>query len=349
MINKIIEKFLNKNVAIVGFGLEGKSSYNFIRKYSDMKLTILDKNEKILEDDIFQNDANVEFVCGEDYLNYLNEYDVLMKSPGVYIDDENLVSKITSQLDILLEFYSENVVAITGTKGKSTVSTLIYKGIKSSGKKVLFLGNIGKPIFCEIDKIDRDTIVVVEASALQLQYVNASPHIAVLLNLLEDHLDYFKTVETYHNAKLNICTFQKNSDYLIYLDSQINIYEKTMNVNSIKKIISYNGEYGSVDNKKITLPSLKIIGENNKTNALIALEVCEILNCDESKVKEALSNFNGLEHRMEFAGKYDDILFYNDMISTIPEATISAVKSLENVSTIIIGGMNRGINYSSLI
>jgi len=198
---RIINKLKNKKVAILGFGKEGKSTYNFIRRYSNDLLTIIDRNESLLENNPeLKNDKNINIVVGEEYLNNLTEYDYIFKSPGVKIDAKTLKSifdKITSQMQLALELYKDNIIGITGTKGKSTTSSLMYKIISDQNKNCYLLGNVGNPIFDYIEKINNETILIIEMSSYQLEMVTYSPHISILLNLYEEHLNYHDTKENY--------------------------------------------------------------------------------------------------------------------------------------------------------
>ena len=358
MINSILEELKDKNVAILGFGIEGKSTYNFIRRYSDMKLTIIDKAS------ISDNLSNVDIIYGDNYLDGLDKYDLVIKSPGVITKDID-VSNIhfTSQLEWLLKYNSKSVIGITATKGKSTTCTLMYEVIKNSGHKCLLLGNIGNAILDDIENIDDNTICVVEMAALQLEFVEHSPHIAAIINLYEDHLDHAGTIEHYHQDKLNIFKYQDSTDYTIYckdiepLNSYINDSYK-----GIKYMINFESDnsinttsiidnYVVLNNEKLynTLDNRLLLGNHNLRNIMIVLTISKILNLDMSGVINTINNFKGLEHRLEYVGKYNDIIYYNDAIATIPDATINAIESLKNVDTLIFGGMDRGIDYSELI
>ena len=364
MINSIINELTGKNVSILGFGMEGKAAYHFIRRYSDMKLTIIDKNNVLETNEELQNDSNVEVVYGDNYLDGLDKYDLVLKSPGVITLGMDLTNvHFTSQLELLLKYNKKNVIGITATKGKSTTCSLMYEVIKSCGKKVFLLGNIGKAIFEEIENINSDTLVVVEMSALQLEFVNVSPHIGVIINLYEDHLDHSGTVEHYHQDKLNIFKYQNSTDYSIYckdiepLNSYINDSYK-----GIKYMINFNSDssnnttsiidnYVVLNNERLynTLDNRLLLGNHNLRNIMIVLTISKILDLNINSVINTINNFKGLEHRLEYVGKYNDIIYYNDAIATIPDATINAIESLKNVDTLIFGGMDRGIDYSELI
>lgn len=362
MYRKIIDKLKDKKIAILGFGREGKCTYQFIRKYlPDKKLDILDKNEIDLDDD------KVNKVIGDNYLNSLDKYDLIIKSPGISlkdIDTTSIIDKITSEIELLLEVNSENIIGITGTKGKSTTSSLTYEVLKDQLNDVYLLGNIGTPVFDSIEEYGENTKLVIEMSSHQLEYVKKSPHIAVILNLYQDHLDHTGTLEHYHNNKMNIFKYQNNDDYAIYSEDNEYLYNK---INEYK----YSGIMHSVrfDFKNINDHSTrikdncvyinkkdvyhdgdrKLLGNHNLKNIMFVLTIVEIMNLDIDRAVKVIRNFTGLKYRMEFIGKYHDINFYNDTIATIPVATINAIETIGNVDTLIFGGLDRGIDYEEFI
>ena len=374
MLEKLIEYLKDKKILILGFGAEGQSTYKTIRKYlKEKQLYIADKKENFNEQfEMLSEDTNVISISGEKYLDNLEEYDIIIKSPGISfkdIDTSKIEKKIKSQLELLLEFTDAYTIGITGTKGKSTTSTLIYKVLEEQGKNVLLLGNIGIPVFDYIDTITKDMYLVLEISSHQLQYVEKSPNISILLNIYEEHLDHYKSLEEYVNSKLNILKFQNEEDYSIYnIDNElINKYLKIENLKSKKYEIMYENTGKKADNaKKIyheehyikdednnilydTNQERKLLGKHNENNIMFVLAVSEILKLDLSKTIDTINNCSSLPHRMEFVGKYDDIIFYNDSIATIPEATINTIEALKNVNTLILGGMDRGVHLEGLI
>ncbi len=360
MQNKIIEFLNNKNIAILGFGLEGKSTYEFIRKNNqNMPLTIIDRCEvKSL------NDKNVTIIYGEDYLEYLDKYDIIMKTPGISLKDMDISSfqdKIYSQLELLLMVNRKNVIGVTGTKGKSTTSTLIYNVIKEQNDNVYLAGNIGVPIFDLLDEFDDESLLVIEMSSHQLEFVHHSPHIGIILNLYEDHLDHAGTIKHYHECKMHMFDYQSNNDIAIYCSDNPNLLEQikiknykqnlySVSLNTTSDVVKkdnqviYNDEIIYLDNNKRNL-----IGEPNLENIMIVSLVAKLLNLDLNKAKETIDSFTGLEHRLELVGTFDEVTYYNDTIATIPEATISGIESLKSVNTLIFGGMDRGIDYSTFI
>ena len=364
MINNIIDELATKSVAILGFGIEGKSTYNFIRRYSNMKLTILDKNNVYETNDYLKEDNNIEVIYGDTYLDNLDKYDLVIKSPGVVTLGLDLTNvHFSSQLELLLKYNKKNVIGITATKGKSTTSTLTYEVIKSCGKKALLVGNIGTAILDEIENMDDETLVVVEMAAHQLEFVDSSPHIAAIINLYEDHLDHAGTIEHYHANKLNIFKYQDCDDYSIYckdieplnsyIDDKYKGIKYGINFNSDNSLntTSIIDDYVTINGEKIYNINDKrlIVGEHNLRNIMIVLTIAKILDLDMNNVINTINNFKGLEHRLEYVGIYDGITYYNDSIATIPSATINALEALKKVDTLIFGGMDRGIDYSDLV
>lgn len=367
MYNKILEKLKDKNICILGFGIEGISTYKFIRKHFPNKfLTIIDKKD-ITNIEILRNDLNIKIVYGEEYLNNLEKYDLIIKSPGISFLGMNIAAfkeKITSQLELSLEVFKNNTIGITGTKGKSTTSSLIYKIIKDQGKDAYLLGNIGNPIFDDIEKFNIDTYLVIEMAALQLEFVDVSPHIGIVLNLFEDHLDHSGTLEHYHENKMNMFKYQDENDIAIYsLDNKNIVSQITKNKYLSKMIkVTFNNLnnkdtiYLSKDNVIFNNEILynrnrqrNLIGEHNLSNIMFCLVVSKILELDMEKVILSIKNFTPLEHRIELVGTFNGITYYNDSIATIPMATINAIESLEIVDTLIFGGMDREIDYSDFI
>lgn len=370
MIEEIISFLKDKKIAILGFGLEGKSTYNFIRKYLpaiqiDVRCNEININE---EREYLNKDNNLSFITGIKYLEGMEEYDIILKSPGISFKDINISKfedKIFSQLELFLEHTKSFTIGITGTKGKSTTSSLIYEILKNQNKDVELLGNIGTPIFDEIERIKDSTITVLEISSHALQYIKKSPNISILLNLYEEHLDHYKSFEEYGDAKFNIFKFQNKEDTAIFnleneqMQKKNYPYKKSdygITINSIANNITNNTIYikdGYIycNNKKIYNidDKRKLKGNHNLNDIMFVLAACNILNLDLEKAIKTINEFNPLEHRLEYVGTFESVDYYNDSIATIPEATIESIKALENVNTLIVGGNDRGVNQQNLI
>ena len=178
----------------MGFGREGKSTYGFLRQIlPEQTLYIADRRENLVDDDELKRDTKVVCQGGENYLDDLVQYEIIMKSPGISfknVDIDRLKGRIWSQLEVLLKFFEGKTVGVTGTKGKSTTSSLIFQILQDQNIPSMLLGNIGVPVFDMIDEMKSEMILVLEMSSHQLEFMDVSPHIAVLLNVFPEHLDH---------------------------------------------------------------------------------------------------------------------------------------------------------------
>lgn len=367
---KIVEFFKGQKIVIVGFGREGVSSYKFIRKhYPKMHLTIADRSPLIHVDD-FKEDKHLTIVAGEEYDQDLNKYDLILKSPGVNFNNINYFipkEKFISQAELFLMAYGENVIGVTGTKGKSTTSSLIYHILSNAIGNTVLAGNIGIPFFDIIEQITDDTTIVAELSAHQLEYTDYSPHIAILLNLYQEHLDHFNTFNNYQLAKLNITEHQSEDDIFIYNFDDRYIPGLIESHKLQRRFIPFSSQntlkYGAFCTKndivlvknneqycQIPIADRQNIpGIHNNNNIMAAVLACKAKNIDNESIIKNIATFKGLEHRLELVGTFHDITFYNDSISTIPEAAVAALKTIKRVDTLIVGGFDRGIEYKLLI
>ena len=351
MKNTILDKFKqdleNKKIAIWGLGKEGISTLQFIQNNNIKckRLGILDKN--ILPE--------IEGTNKLSKLEELNEYDLIFKSPGIITDSSIVdVNKLTSQTEEFVKILSKQIIGITGTKGKSTTSSLTYTILKKYYPNTVLVGNIGIPCFNAINEIDENTKIVFELSCHQLEFIRYSPHIAVILNLYSDHLDHYKTFENYIKAKLNINKFQKEDNIFIYGETCKKYINKYIN-RKIKNNICINDYIKDrtiiTENNSIQIleDETNLVGEHNFFDIAISYYICSnIYIISNEEFKSALKDFKGLAHRLEYVTTKDGVKYYDDSISTIGETTIEGVKALKDVNTLILGGMDRKIDYSNL-
>lgn len=380
IINNLKQHLSGKNITIIGFGREGRSTYNFIKKYvSDSIITIADMKEIELETGNTKgNNIKTKFHCGETYLDILkkDEHDIIIKSPGVSlkdIDTKSFETKITSQMDLFLKYSDITTIGITGTKGKSTTSSLLYNILSVHRENIILAGNIGLPVFDVLDDINSGTIIVIEMSSHQLEYIKHSPNIAVLLNIFKEHLDFYRSYKDYQQAKFNIFKYQKNDDYcLLNIDNEIiETYLNNNNLSQNKCIFSLNKHIGNTKHRfdlSATLNDKQIIitgkenildmfslnfniplkGKHNLYNITPAILISYILEVNKADIIKGITTYTSLPHRLEFIGTFNDVDFYNDSISTIPESVIQGINAIENTETIILGGYDRGIDYTGL-
>ena len=342
-----VDFFENKSVLIMGFGREGKSTYNYIRKYMPHKaLTICDKNQ--IEADILKDDANCTLVCGDNYMDIINNFDIVMKSPGISIRNVKIADTtyVTCQLDLFMKFAPCTKVGITGTKGKTTTSTLTHCILKAAGMKTCLIGNIGIPVFDLMDECEGMTAVI-EMSSHQLEFTRTSPHIAVLTNVYEEHLDHYNGFEGYYGAKLNIARYQTENDFFIHNREQdISDFINPKDIRA--KEIVLGMDEGERDESLKTLIGINphLPGRHNSLDEFYAATVAKLLGVSNEDIIKGLKSFEGIPHRLEYVGNYKGIDFYNDCIATVPTAVMLGVEALERVDTLIIGGMDRGLDYS---
>ncbi|MCM1314577.1 MAG: UDP-N-acetylmuramoyl-L-alanine--D-glutamate ligase [Muribaculaceae bacterium] len=361
--NKFIEYLKNytdnKSICILGFGREGKSTYRLIEKYcTPESVTIADLNP------LNNPPENVRIITGENYQKSLDDFDIVFKSPGIVLEKNPtyLKCEITSETQVFFTVYREQIIGITGTKGKSTVSSLIYHILKASGKDTYLVGNIGVPVFDIAEDVKEHTIIVCELSCHQLEYMTVSPTTAVFLNLYEEHLDHYGTMENYYNAKKNIYLHQEEYDCLL-INSDIGTgytqaaYEYTISAeNPDADIYVYSGIPGKIhihytsgyDSINIPTDNIKLLGVHNHYNIAVAYFVTSF-HVEREEIEKALITFNPLAHRLEYVDTVDGVRYYDDSISTACATAIEAIKSVPNAETILIGGMDRGIDYMPLI
>ncbi|MDP3990709.1 MAG: UDP-N-acetylmuramoyl-L-alanine--D-glutamate ligase [Candidatus Nealsonbacteria bacterium] len=320
----LLNKLKNEKILILGFGREGRDTLLFLRKLFPKKVFgIADVNE-VRPRSNERGPTSLKWHLGKNYLKAINDYDIVIKSPGIPYKNlpKNALAKITTQTEIFFDNCPGKIIGITGTKGKSTTSSFIYQTLKKGGVSAHLVGNIGKPVLSLLSKAKKDDIFVYELSSHQLFNLKKSPHIAVLLNIYPEHLDYYKNFNEYVLAKANIAKYQTKNDYLIY-NSQDPLISKIAQKSKAKKI--------------------PIKGKYYQLNVEATKKVAGLF-----KVPE-LKKFKLLPHRLEFVGKFKGIEFYNDSLSTIPQTTIEALDYLGNkVQTLILGGYDRGLSFKKL-
>ena len=328
----------NRRVLIAGYGREGRSSERFLGRFLPSHcICVADGNEAIRQ--------------------LAGQYDIIIKSPGIPMSvfaGACPLEKISSQTDLFLQLYAPQTIGITGTKGKSTTTELIYQmlsqntpvGLSSQYSKVLKAGNMGIPLFDIIDQLDETTLVVAELSCHQLEKIHRSPHIAVILNFFQEHLDHYRDYEDYQQAKLNIFRYQSKNDFGYYCDDNDTLRRA---IQACGSSIQSSLKPYSVNPPFACCPSPSLQGKHNLSNIKVAALVSASLGTSSETIQDVIRHFNGLPYRMAFVGKYDGIRFYDDSISTIPEAAIAAIEALGDVDTIIIGGFDRGIVYDDLV
>ena len=282
----------------MGHGIEGQDTEKFL-KSQGAKLTVLDQK------------------FDENYLKNLDRFNLIIRSPGVYrylpeiMEAEKKGVEISSAIKLFFDVCPAKIIGVTGTKGKGTTASLIYEILKKAGKDVSLAGNIGKPYLELLGKLNNESIVVLELSSFQLIDLTKSPHIAAILNVTEDHLDWHKDVKEYIDAKKNIAKYQSEE------------YEtpKSFAKETKAKVVYFSKK--SLDAKY--REGLLLRGEHNLENVAAAISVAQILEVNDETVISVLQSFKGLEHRLELVDTINGVTFYNDSFATGPQPTIAAI------------------------
>lgn len=350
-----------KKILLLGFGLEGRASLRYLKsKFVDTTVSIADSSndfclESELEPFIFR------VYRGENWLNTVSEYDVILRSPGVPISvienifkDKTSRPIVTSATEIFLERNHSTTIGVTGTKGKSTTSSLLRDVLTAFGYKVLLVGNIGTPAISSIcEKVD---YFIYELSSYQLQDVRFSPHISFFLNFYPEHLDHHGTIDKYFEAKSRIFQFQQKRD-LLFLDSKLFQHIPKIPESVLRNIDSENSNllvqgtsiFGEEGRLIFDMGKSSLRGRGNLQNILAVFEFASYLGLDLDLVSQTIYDFKPLPHRLEIVGTRKGVQFVNDSISTVPQATINAIDAFNfQIKTLVLGGFDRGVDFQEL-
>ncbi|MBN2857035.1 MAG: UDP-N-acetylmuramoyl-L-alanine--D-glutamate ligase [Candidatus Delongbacteria bacterium] len=338
---KMAKYFEDKSVLIMGLGVEGMSTLDFLKNhFPKTKIAVYDRKPVRLGKD-------VRFITGN-ISDIMDKFDLIIKSPGIPLPNDFVLRNrqiISSQTDLFLREFNQQTIGVTGTKGKSTTVTLLHNILTSSGRNSILAGNIGVPVFDIIEETDDTTTVVLELSSHQLQYIKKAPHISAILNVYPEHLDFYKNFIEYRSAKLNIVRFQSEDDQIVFPIKEFSGLER--NSVSVPFEIILDGDdvivYYWKNSIVLSKKCIELKGLHNLYNIGTALILSQLAGCETADAVQTVYEFKGLEHRLEFFGKFREIEFYNDSISTIPQATAAALRSLDNmIGTLILGGHFRG-------
>lgn len=359
--------FEGKNIAILGFGVEGKSAANYLLN-QQASVTIFDKEPK----DTFPaqeikkfEDKGVTFELQE--LAELETFDVIVRSPGISLNIPELqgvpTEKVTSVTKLFFDLCPCPIIGVTGTKGKGTTATLIYEMLKAKGEDVYLGGNIGTPALDFLEDLSLQSTVILELSSFQLVDLHKSPQVAVILMITSEHLDYHKDITEYVESKRNLIKFQTsenitilNHDYPasnesdIYTDGKVYYISREGEVdqgcfvrgNSI--VVRDSGKETEV----VTINDIALPGRHNLENVCAAVMVATTSGVSKQDIVQVLKNFKGLEHRLELVRTVKGVRYYDDSFSTTPETAAAAIESFEDPEIIILGGSSKNSDFSRL-
>ena len=336
-----IRALVGKNVCIVGFGREGQAALRGLRRYAPTaRITVADTAP-------VEVPAEIPRQLGPRYLENLERFDVIIKSPGIppKPEFERVRSRLTSGTQIFLDTVFQHgalVIGVTGTKGKSTTATLIFEVLRAAQKRSFLLGNIGNPALDFLGEATSETIFVQECSSYQLMDLSVSPPIAVITSFFPEHLDYHGSIETYLEAKKHITRFQKDTGWVFY-------NARWEGARAIAEESPGRKMPFTAADAPLRITETKLLGQHNLSNIAAAWLVTEHLGVPKDTALKVFREFPGLPHRLQSLGYHHGILWVDDSLSTTPESTIAALDAVgDRVVTLILGGHDRDYEFSDL-
>lgn len=354
-------------IALVGYGVEGRASYNYFSRSPENEIVVFDEFSKTRPADL---PRDVLFVSGSEAIDELKKqhFDKVLRTPPLAPSKLKDVDNVTSGTREFFENCPAPIIGVTGSKGKGTISSLIYEILKAAGKTVWLVGNIGKAALEVLPEIEADDLVVYELSSFQLWDMDRSPHTAVISVIEPEHLDVHASVDDYYGAKANIRRFQTIDDTCFYhptneISKQIADTGGPHDASERELWRSQSTRYAIPDDGAVyvkentffilshpicSVDSLQLIGQHNVENACAAISAALTYTRDYAAVENGLKNFKGLPHRLQFVREVDGVRYYDDSIATTPGSAIAALKSFDQPKVLILGGSNKGSDFTIL-
>lgn len=371
-IESFFENIKGKKIAFVGIGVTNAPTAKLFADFGAKVYACDRKDKEYIGNEICKEleSSGVEFCLGSTYLDAIPEMDIVFRTPGIMpseqwiIDAKKRGQVVTSEMEVFFELCPCKIIAVTGSDGKTTTTTLISEMLKKEGKNVYLGGNIGRALLPEIKNIKSNDFAVAELSSFQLITMHSSPDIAVVTNLAPNHLDHHKDMQEYVGSKRNILLHQNafsksvlnaNNDYTVKMLSDVNgipyqfSYGKEIEHGAFYK----NGKiyFNDYDKKTVEVldrNDIKLPGDHNVENYLAAITAVWGLVSVES-IREVAKSFGGVEHRIEFVRERHGVKWYNDSIATSPTRVISGLKSFDRKIIIICGGSDKGISFKPMV
>lgn len=349
------------NIAVVGFGIEGRQNYRYWIERGD-SVTIVDERES-LEGEI---PAGATTILGKDALAQLDGFDMIVRTAGLAPTRLRTSARIWSATNEFFRQCPAPIIGVTGSKGKGTTCSLVASILHTAGYTVHLVGNIGTPALEVLSEIKPDHVVVYELSSFQLWDLERSPHHAAVLHIEADHLDVHANFAEYIAAKSNIVKFQTRSDTAVYhptnqwsraiaenmpgFATQAAKYAAEDNGNSaLETVYIADGKFVTTAGREICETDiLKLPGEFNLGNACAAMSLCLNYDVSDAQFAEGLSAFTGLPHRLRFVAEKSGVSYYDDSIATTPGSAIAAAYAFTQPKVIILGGSSKGADFTEL-
>lgn len=380
-----LKELRGKKIGILGLGINHQELVKYLLK-NDLDITVRDRNESVKDSFLEKNSglsqiSNIKWQIQKDVLKNLDEFDVVFRTPIIsYIAPELQRARrkglnITSQTRLFFDLCPAKIIGISGTKGKGTTSTMLYEllkagwegSAKASGGKVYLAGNIGTDPFVYLDQLRKEDIIILELSSFQLEDLDKSPNIAILLNVTPDHLDRHHSFGEYQAAKLHLLAHQKRNDIAIVYGSNnelrrmagysngkkylYTVSEPTRESVWVSEVSGKEILYVQLANKldSVDITKRKLLGKHHLENIVPAVLAASLLGVNIKHIETVLNAFSGLPHRFSLVGEYEGVGYYDDSIATTPEAAIAALGIFKDKRIHwIAGGKDKGVDYREL-
>ena len=350
------KRLLNGKIAIIGLGVSNLPLLDYLYNLGCKDVVLF--NDKEISVDVSKYGYQV--YEGDGYLDHLVGFDIIFRAPGCLPSQEELVREkergayITTEVEEVLKLSPAKTIGVTGSDGKTTTTTLIDLVLRSNGYKTYLGGNIGVPLFTKIGEMTKDDVVVLELSSFQLMDMDVSPDIAVITNISPNHLDKHKDYQEYIDAKK--CIFKNNDNGILVLNHDNDITSKFTSSREIRYFSRYeetnafyvmNGMICYKGKEVFDTKKLHIRGVHNHENICACMSAV-IDMVDMEKSFQAISEFKGVEHRLEFVREVDGVKWYNDSVSSSPTRTIAGLNSYNERIVLIAGGYDKNLDYTPL-
>ena len=372
--NKKLEefnKFLNnRKVAVIGLGVSNLPLLDYLHD-KKAKVTVFDQRtiDEIPKETMDKiTEYSFEFSLGQFYLDKLKGFELIFRSPSCLptvpelVEAEQNGAIVTTEVELVLKMTPSKVIGITGSDGKTTTTTLIYEILKHAGYNCFLGGNIGTPLFTQIEKMRPEDIVVLELSSFQLMGMEISPDISVITNISPNHLNIHKDYEEYIEAKKNIFKHQ-NKDGILIINHD-NEITNPLNREANGKVIYFSSKTkledgfivdgdiikeseAGIRKHILNVKDIKLRGVHNFENICTALAATKTL-VDTDIASEAIKEFQGVEHRLELIREIDGVKWYNDSVSSSPTRTIAGLNSYNEEIVLIAGGYDKNLDYTPI-
>ena len=353
----------DKKAGIVGLGVSNLPLVRFLMELG-AEVYGYDRREiGSLPEEVQKLGGDVVLSLGENYLEDLTGLDIIFKTPGMRMDHPSLSKAreagviITSEMEEFLKYCKGKTIGITGSDGKTTTTTVVGEILKKAGHKVYVGGNIGTPLFTQVEEIRPQDMVVLELSSFQLMTMTISPEIAIVTNLSPNHLDMHLDMEEYIEAKKNIFRFQNPGDLLIL--NEDNDITRSFAEEAKGKVEFFSSKKENEDayysdgslylryERVVDLREMKVKGVHNAENFLAAFLAVEDL-VHRPIMREVALAFPGVKHRCQFIRDHEGVRYYNDSIASSPTRTLASIRSLEKKVNIILGGYDKNLDFTPL-